>query len=595
MAAAREAGALLRRELHRPDGPRGGGSHADADHEAELLIRDRLLAALPSRYLGEETGRAGDSASPFLWLVDPNDGTSAFLKGYRGSAVSIALLHERMPVLGVVFAFAYPDDDGDVLAWAESCGPLMRNGIPVTCSLPEVERDPTAVVFVSQGADRKAVENARLTTPRRFVAVPSIAYRLALTAAGEGVACVSLAGPGAWDYAAGHALLRAAGGVLLDEKGCSVEYAADGASQTQSCFGGAANVAAHLARQRWDTVLSPPSPLSPSATPFTLQRPVRGRLIADAGLLSRAQGCLLGQLVGDALGSLVEFRSAADIAQQYPHGVRHLADGGTWDTLAGQPTDDSELALMLARSLVQQGRYHPAAVFDAYVHWYRSPPFDIGGTTRAALGSRTLNHASQANGSLMRISPLGLFAAGRPEHGAALARTDSGLTHPNPVCRDACAVFVAALAQAIDSGEGPEACYAGALAEAQRSVVQATVQQALEQARGFPPADYESNQGWVLIALQNAFFQLLHADRFEDGVVATVMAGGDTDTNAAIAGALLGAVKGREAIPAAWRRAVLSCRPLKEAGARRPRPREFWPVDALLLAEALLCAGQQGK
>jgi ADP-ribosylglycohydrolase len=298
--------------------------------------------------------------------------------------------------------------------------------------------------------------------------------------------------------------------------------------------------------------------------------------------------------VGDALGSLVEFRSAADISRQYPHGVRHFADGGTWGTLAGQPTDDSEMALMLARSLVQQGRYDPAAVFNAYVHWYHSPPFDVGGTTRSALGRRTLNHESQANGSLMRISPLGIFAAGRPEHGAALARTDSGLTHPNPVCCDACAVFVAALAQAIDSGAGAEACYAAALAEADRSKAQATVREALELACHVPPADYESNQGWVLIALQNAFYQLLHAANIEEGIVATVMAGGDTDTNAAIAGALLGAVQGRQAIPAAWQRSVLSCRPLEVAEARRPRPREFWPVDALLLAEALLWAGQQG-
>ena len=67
----------------------------------------------------------------------------------------------------------------------------------------------------------------------------------------------------------------------------------------------------------------------------------------------------------------------------------------------------------------------------------------------------------------------------------------------------------------------------------------------------------------MLIALQNAFFQLLHSQPVADGVVATVRAGGDTDTNAAICGALLGAVHGREAIPEQWRRMVLSCRPLR--------------------------------
>ena len=104
-----------------------------------------------------------------------------------------------------------------------------------------------------------------------------------------------------------------------------------------------------------------------------------------------------------------------------------------------------------------------------------------------------------------------------------------------------------------------------------------------------PPADYVRLQGWVLIALQNALWQLVHAADPEGGVVDTVMRGGDTDTNAAICGALLGAVHGREAIPAQWVDAVLACRP--EAGrpnVHQPRPECFWPVDALELAEGLV-------
>lgn len=77
----------------------------------------------------------------------------------------------------------------------------------------------------------------------------------------------------------------------------------------------------------------------------------------DAETLSRAQGCLLGQLAGDSLGSLVEFQSPQEIRQKHPHGVRELVDGGTWGTIAGQPTDDSEMALMLARMLIKQRRY----------------------------------------------------------------------------------------------------------------------------------------------------------------------------------------------------------------------------------------------
>jgi hypothetical protein len=100
------------------------------------------------------------------------------------------------------------------------------------------------------------------------------------------------------------------------------------------------------------------------------------------------------------------------------------------------------------------------------------------------------------------------------------------------------------------------------------------------------------NQGWVLIALQNAFYRLLHAPDAAEGIVATVMRGGDTDTNAAIAGALVGAVHGRESLPQSWRNLVLSCRPVAgAAGVRRPRPAPFWPTDALELAERLLILG----
>jgi len=119
--AAKEAGALLRADFYRPGGPRGHGDHADADEEAERLIRARLLDAFPFNYLGEELQRTDRGDPHHQWLVDPNDGTSAYLKGWRGSAVSIGLLRDGVPVLGVVYAYCFPDDRGDLIAWAEGC------------------------------------------------------------------------------------------------------------------------------------------------------------------------------------------------------------------------------------------------------------------------------------------------------------------------------------------------------------------------------------------------------------------------------------------------------------------------------------------
>jgi ADP-ribosyl-[dinitrogen reductase] hydrolase len=78
-------------------------------------------------------------------------------------------------------------------------------------------------------------------------------------------------------------------------------------------------------------------------------------------------------------------------------------------------------------------------------------------------------------------------------------------------------------------------------------------------------------------------------------VVRTVQAGGDTDTNAAICGALVGAVDGREAVPAQWRRMVISCRPMvNHPGVHRPRPAILWASDVLTLAERLLATRGPG-
>ncbi|MFP6859832.1 MAG: ADP-ribosylglycohydrolase family protein [Roseibacillus sp.] len=130
------------------------------------------------------------------------------------------------------------------------------------------------------------------------------------------------------------------------------------------------------------------------------------------GGLDRAQGCLLGQLAGDSLGALVEFQGPKEISETYPHEVSSLADGGTWNTIAGQPTDDSEMALLLARMLVVKGSYDLDGAAERYRFWLDSEPFDCGHTIRQGLRGRP-NLQSQANGALMRISPLGIFGAGR--------------------------------------------------------------------------------------------------------------------------------------------------------------------------------------
>ena len=305
--------------------------------------------------------------------------------------------------------------------------------------------------------------------------------------------------------------------------------------------------------------------------------------------VARAQGCLLGQLSGDALGSLVEFQTPEEIRLRYPDGVRELADGGTYNTLAGQPTDDSEMALLLARMLIKRGFYDRNAAFDAYVYWLESGPFDCGGTIYSALRGN-LNHASQANGAMMRISPLGIFGARHEAHEVAeWASLDASLTHPHPICLQSNALFAMAIAHAIKTGTDPQSLYRTILEWACEMKTDLDLLTVIRRASEAPPTDYIRQQGWVLIAFGNALWQLLHSSDLEEGIIDTVMRGGDTDTNAAICGALLGSVYGLESVPKRWGKQVLDCRP--EAGnlnVHQPRPECFWPTDALDLANHLI-------
>jgi ADP-ribosylglycohydrolase len=140
-----------------------------------------------------------------------------------------------------------------------------------------------------------------------------------------------------------------------------------------------------------------------------------------------------------------------------------------------------------------------------------------------------------------------------------------------------------AIAFAIRTQEGPRATYDATLEYAKENPICEPVHETLLGAAQAAPADFHAKMGWAKIALQNAFHRLLHAPDFQEGLVATVMAGGDTDTNGCIAGALLGAVHGEQGIPARWRTTALSC--------ETERGEVYQTGDARELAVKLLEAG----
>ncbi len=314
----------------------------------------------------------------------------------------------------------------------------------------------------------------------------------------------------------------------------------------------------------------------------------------------RALGVWLGQLSGDALGSQVEFASSVELQRRYPGGLDTMSASAVWKTMPGQPTDDSELAIELALALIEsKPRFDIDHVARHYMRWMQSRPFDAGWTISQALSGPVdpgqsisqaimarANPNSQANGALMRQSPLAIWGAVRSPHQAAeCARLDAALTHPHAVCREASAVFVATLSEVIAHGLIAMDAYQYAIGFQRRHGREATVLYALEDATDKPPP-ISVHSGHVVLALHNAFYRILHCDSLKEVIVASVMLGGDTDTNAAIAGALAGGIYGAAAIPAEWRQAIDQCKP--GVGSARPRPERYWPGSYQSLVRGLL-------
>jgi len=123
---------------------------------------------------------------------------------------------------------------------------------------------------------------------------------------------------------------------------------------------------------------------------------------------------------------------------------------------------------------------------------------------------------------MMRISPLGIFGASHElQQVAEWARQDAALTHPNPVCLQANALFAMAIASAIRTKVEAQTIYRRVVSWAQEMNVNETLMECISRAAAAPPADYVHQQGWVLIAFGNALWQLLHAPTLEEGVVDT--------------------------------------------------------------------------
>jgi len=274
----------------------------------------------------------------------------------------------------------------------------------------------------------------------------------------------------------------------------------------------------------------------------------------------RAIGSILGLAIGDALGAPFEFRRRSQVPFPLPafelpwNGM----PPGTW-------TDDTAMAMNLWTSLIDHGgALDLGDVMDRHLAWLGSDPPDIGNQTRAALTlawegtadparvvfERRGPEVSAGNGSVMYCAPLGVVRARRPELLVEEAPALSRLTHWDGRCRTACLAVTSAVAALVRGDAGDAAVLNGLAVVADREggeELEFLVGEA-GRARQIDGPDMGFALFTAGIALQVAGEEL----DFEEGLRYVVGLGGDTDTNAAVAGALLGALHGIDAIPPDW-------------------------------------------
>lgn len=276
----------------------------------------------------------------------------------------------------------------------------------------------------------------------------------------------------------------------------------------------------------------------------------------------RAAGALVGSAVGDALGAPFEFGAEGAFSARFPVAgddlARDMCGGGGWDP--GEATDDTQMAVHVADSLLERGGLDLPDIFARFQRWAADEPKDIGLQTEDVLtNGRPWDLAAQAhfqvnlraagNGSLMRATSSAVYFA-RAGQAATLdaARRIAALTHGDRAAWEGTAVFHELLRVAL-AGDDPLAALPDTLALVHPDHRD---RYAVVLSPTWHPDDATEFNGAVWPCLGSALWALRTTTSFEGALRAAVDLGGDTDTVAAVTGGLAGACYGLGAIPARW-------------------------------------------
>ena len=278
----------------------------------------------------------------------------------------------------------------------------------------------------------------------------------------------------------------------------------------------------------------------------------------------KVKGVIYGQAIGDALGLGTEGMTDEDIAWKYPNGISHYSDifqdrhRKRWKI--GDWTDDTDMMLCIANAVIKDKGVNLTSIARNFKEWADGEPMGIGETTYKVLGfgdyvekpfdaSKMLwemsHQQSAANGGVMRTSIVGLFPKAVEECAVNICR----LTHYDPRCVGSCAIVSLLIHSLVYEEEKLSYHKIVDIAQRYDSRIREYIDLSLNtDIRALELQDWDS-VGYTLKTLAAGLWAYWNAPSFEGGLLSVVRAGGDADTNAAVACAILGAKFGFSAIP----------------------------------------------
>ncbi len=280
-------------------------------------------------------------------------------------------------------------------------------------------------------------------------------------------------------------------------------------------------------------------------------------MTVDRRIRSLAYASLAGLAIGDALGAPVEHMAAEDIAARYPNGVRDFVASEGSALSPGQGTDDTEMAFLVARSLVERQGLDMTDVAARLVTWAAdgavtgpSTSQGIAALVRGNEWFRAGGLDSPSSGCLPRCAPIALVM---PEHRVVDATLDCCKpTHRHPLALAASVAQNLILSRLIAGDEWSRSIHLVHTVDLELEGI-SLIRSALEGRTG--------RLGAVDV-LAEAVASVSEATSAEEAIIAAVAAGGDTDTRAATVGSLAGARWGHAALPRRW---IEGCQATKEA------------------------------